>query len=46
MGKPSNPKTLLEQVARDAGWQAPDKIERHWCPACRLTPKPERRMKG
>lgn len=28
-------KAIMERVARDAGWHAPDKIGRHWCPACR-----------
>lgn len=36
-------KAGMEQGARDAGWQAPDKLGRHWCPACRKTPAPAKR---
>lgn len=28
-------KSVMEQVARDVGWHAPDKLGRHWCPKCR-----------
>lgn len=28
-------KSILEQVARDMGWNAPDKLGRHWCMNCR-----------
>lgn len=36
-------KQAMEQAARNEGWQAPDKMGRHWCGYCRLTPKPKRR---
>lgn len=28
-------KAALERTARDRGWNAPDKMGRHWCPECR-----------
>lgn len=28
-------KAVLEQVARDTGWNAPDRLGRHWCMNCR-----------
>lgn len=37
-------KAQMEQGARDSGWQAPDKLGRHWCPACRPAPKPVNRV--
>lgn len=36
-------KAMLEQVARNAGWNAPDKLGRHWCPDHRLGPQPKRK---
>ncbi len=44
-GQGNIPKATLEQVARNAGWNAPDKLGRHWCPSCRPSPKPIRRTK-
>lgn len=35
-------KAGMEQRARNDGWQAPDKIGRHWCANCRTHPKPKR----
>lgn len=35
-------KATIEQVARDTGWNAPDKAGRHWCPQCR---RPDGRRK-
>lgn len=26
---------MMEQRARDLGWNAPDKLGRHWCTRCR-----------
>lgn len=34
-GETNPTKAILEQVARNNGWHAPDKIGRHWCPNCR-----------
>lgn len=28
-------KSVMEQFARNQGWNAPDKIGNHWCPNCR-----------
>lgn len=28
-------KQTMERLARVSGWNAPDKIGKHWCPACR-----------
>jgi hypothetical protein len=34
-GEPRFTKAVLEQAARDLGWQAPDKTGNHWCWNCR-----------
>lgn len=36
-------KAILEQVARDEGWNAPDKLGHHWCRNCR---RPDGKRKG
>lgn len=35
-------KSEMEKEARHLGWNAPDKMGRHWCPRCR---RPDGRTK-
>jgi hypothetical protein len=36
---------MMEQRARDQGWNAPDKAGRHWCTRCRRAPRPRRSVR-
>lgn len=44
-GDPAPTKSAMEHTARKRGWNAPDKLGRHWCPRCRKSAPPKPRRK-
>jgi hypothetical protein len=44
-GGVSPTKSGMEHEARKRGWNAPDKLGRHWCQSCRKTAPPKPRRK-
>lgn len=41
-GEAAVTKSFLENFARKQGWNAPDRLGKHWCPDCR---RPDGRRK-